>query len=250
MGIENTPRIDFITAVQMGFVGGWTQEFKFGASEAIDVTEVGVYPGAKAFVWPTEAAKIQLSSSSADDTDGNGGSKKVTVVGLDSAGAIITEEIPLSGQTASTSTQSFYRINRMYVSDGLLNVGNLWASPTGATLTAGVPGDSDKLYEIAAGDGQSTQLQYTVPAKYRAYVYAINLGMGGDRTTRVRFRAKEPSDTCFRVRAKASLYRSPIAYPFPMVGHPGLTDIMITAKTSIAGSSDVAVTLSMLLREV
>lgn len=241
-------RQNFKDFVSMGKVNGWEAELKFAHSENIGTSEVGMAPGAWVFNWLDAPTLIQLSSSDVDDVNGNGGADKITVFGLGADGLEQEEQISLNGQTPVTSTKQFGRINRMRVTDGDLNIGDIWSSPNGATLNSGVPEDSDKLYQIAAGEGQSTQMQYTVPGNKWAYVYNINLGLGGDRTTTFWLRVMTPQDTCFRIAGKVALYRSAINYPWSPRPIPPLTDIMITCKTN-QPTSDVAATIEFLLEE-
>jgi hypothetical protein len=245
----NAPGIDFLTAAQMGLVNGWDSVFKFGESSNILATEVGISPTGYEFVWPTAATLIQLSSTSVADAVAGIGAEKVLVLGLDADGVEISEEIELTGTSASTSTLEFYRINRMYVTLGELNVGTIWASPNGAALVTGAPADSDKLYEIGPNNGQTTQLQYTVPANRIAYIYDINLGLGGDKTVKSFLRTRTTTDSCFRNQASVYLFRQAISYPIPYLPIPPMTDMMGTAVDSTP-AADIAGTWSMLQRVV
>lgn len=111
----------------------------------------------------TTGSALQISSTSASDAVAIGGAITIYIEGLviSNGGNTWTEistfssPTTLTGQTASQigSRTDWYRINKIWVlTAGALgfNVGDLYISPLGTTLTAGVP-DSDILQAAIAG---------------------------------------------------------------------------------------------------
>ena len=123
--------------------------------------EYAVWPRASAYVFPTAASVMKLSSSATGDVG-----QLVQIQGLDANYLEISEVLTLNGQTAVTSTKSFFRINGMQV---------LTDSPTGniyfgtGTVTAGVPANVYGF--IAANDNSQLAAIYTVPAGHELYLY-------------------------------------------------------------------------------
>jgi len=124
-------------------------------------TSYAIWPRAAAYVFPTVASVMTLSSSVVGDVG-----QLVQIVGLDAAYNEVTEVLALNGQTAVTSTKQFFRINGMQV---------LTDTPTGAiyfgtgVVTAGVPANVYGF--IAAGDNTQLAAFYTVPAGHELYIY-------------------------------------------------------------------------------
>jgi hypothetical protein len=109
------------------------------------------------YVYPTSASTMSLVSTSTSDTG------VVFVGGLDSNFNLISEYITMTGTTAVTTVNSYFRINTLYYTTGI-NVGTV-------SLKVG----STAYGYINPGIGQSQMAVYTVPNGYtffEAYVQA------------------------------------------------------------------------------
>lgn len=131
------------------------------SASIINGAEYAVWPRAGAYVFPTVASVMTLSSSVVGDVG-----QLVRIVGLDANYIEISEILALNGRTAVNSTKVYFRINDMQV---------LTDTPTGniyfgtGTLTLGVPAN---IYGfIAALDGTQLAAIYTVPAGHELYIY-------------------------------------------------------------------------------
>jgi hypothetical protein len=103
---------------------------------------------------PSSAAPLVLVSSSASDTS----ALSVRIEGCGADFVALTETIALNGTTNVTTTNSFLRINAMYVTNGT-NVGTITAKISSTTYA-----------QINAGVGQTQMSIYTVPAGYTFYL--------------------------------------------------------------------------------
>jgi len=103
---------------------------------------------------PSSAAPLVLVSSSASDTS----ALSVRIEGCGANFVALTETIALNGTTNVTTTNSFLRINAMYVTNGT-NVGTITAKISSTTYA-----------QINAGVGQTQMSIYTVPAGYTFYL--------------------------------------------------------------------------------
>jgi hypothetical protein len=164
----------FPIQVAIGAIPGWTTFRKFGTNE--DVPGAGseeLWPPGTARVLPTSAGALSIvSSSTADDSAAVGtGCWTITVEGLDSNYAELSEVIALDGQVAVASVGTdWFRVNRAYAvtaGTGETNAGNISISIGGAL----------QAY-IEAGEGQTHQTQYTVPAEKTVIVTNFNIGIG------------------------------------------------------------------------
>ncbi len=128
-----------------------------------------IWNRAAAYVFPTVASTMTLSSSAVGDVG-----QAVLVEGLDASYKSISETIVLNGQNAVASTKSYLRVNDMTVVSG---------APTGnicfgtGTVTAGVPANVYSF--ISAGDNKTQMAVYTVPAGYTLLVTGGSISTSG-----------------------------------------------------------------------
>ena len=147
---------------------------KFGSNADVGTTErdVWTYGGAGVgninYPWPDTLETVNVVSSSAND-DGtpttNTGAHKVQVEGLDTNWAEVSEEITLNGTAAVTTTQTFRRIFRAFVTEAGTYTGTNEGNITVTHTTSG-----DVLAYIGAGFGQTQLSMYTIPAGYTGYL--------------------------------------------------------------------------------
>lgn len=167
----------FDLQVARGQIAGHTAFFRFGHANSIGTTPQTItssVTAGSAYVYPSAATVMKVSSSSANDTAAGTGARTFYISGLDENYAAISETVTLNGQTAVNTTNSYLRIlytEIMTVGSGLAQAGTIYVG-TGV-VTTGVPAtiywQSDTTYNNWSFAG------YTVPAGYTAYVisYAI-----------------------------------------------------------------------------
>ena len=130
---------------------------KFGAVPAMSVNTSGTIWDVNDTLYPwsafASAGTLALTRADAGDAD-----KVVTVVGLDASYNQISEDVTLTDASGNTTTQSFIRVYRAYMTTGS-NVGNV-SIIRGATTVA----------RINAGKSQTLMAVYTVPAGHSAYL--------------------------------------------------------------------------------
>lgn len=145
-------------SIAQGEVNGHSGEHKFGAVPAMSQNQTGTiwdvndtnYPWAS---W-SSASTVSVPAVNASD---NG--KKITIVGLDANYTSQSEEITVSSASAVTSTKSYIRLFRAYVSEGATNVAAINVQKSAVTVL-----------RINANMGQTLMAIYTVPAGYTAYL--------------------------------------------------------------------------------
>lgn len=170
-------------AAALSWYGDTSVVHKFGFSDAVAGTEIPLWDGDAAYTYQTSEAVVKVSST--DDTNdkaGGTGALTVKVYGLDESLAEVSETVTLTGQTAVTTTQAFYRVFRAKVltaGSGGANAGTIWIG-TG-TVTGGVP--ATKYAAISPTRNQTLMSMYTVPAGKRFVLTDIFMTTGGSATS-------------------------------------------------------------------
>jgi hypothetical protein len=138
----------------------------------------------------------------------------------------------------------------MYVAtagNGLTNTGVIYAADTGDTYgTPGVPDTATGIRStIGAGEGQTLQAFYTIPAGYTGYIENISAGsVDGTNATTITFRQR-PQGGAFRAAEKFIVFKGTAnrEHTIPLV-FPEKTDLEMKADaalstTDVAGSFDI-----------
>ncbi len=123
------------------------------------------------FTCLSVSGQIQVSSSNVNDTSAGTGAQTIFISGLKRTGGAgndwirHSETISMNGQTAVSSTSTvWWRINKIFVNtsgSGQTNAGDIYISPQGQALTAGVP-NANTLYAMILGYSGSTCGLYSV----------------------------------------------------------------------------------------
>jgi len=172
---------DFWTEAAAGRVPGYSTGNKFGRNPDIDTgtlpediwSEGGVYTG-----FPTTglAETVDVVSASVNDTAAGTGAQKVTLYGLDGDYLEQEEEITMNGTTAVTSTKTWWRLNRVRVTQAGSsehNEGKITVNHT--TTTANV------FATVDAEASQTSILAFSVPANKK--LVALNVHIAIDRAS-------------------------------------------------------------------
>jgi hypothetical protein len=118
------------------------------------------------YVFPSSAITMNLASDTVGDT------ATITIVGLDANYAAITETLALNGTTNVPTTNSYLRINSMFVATGSATnpAGIITLKNTGGTVTYAQINTA--VYNgTTSSIGQTQMAVYTVPAGYTFYGY-------------------------------------------------------------------------------
>ena len=214
---------------------------KFGANFDIDTASTPEFvwtPGGE-YSWPSTATAMEIVSTSTADRSPSSGAYKIFVQGLgSSAGDTMSETVTLNGQAPVNLVNSYYRVNRAYLSSAgsnELNVGTISVRDQGGGTThAG----------IKIGEGQTLLGMWTVPAGKRARVRKVwasfpEVGQRSNAQLRLRFRQSGVIKTkhTFGLLTTDPVY----SFEWPIGGPEGgaLTDMYLEV-TSVA-SNDTAI---------
>jgi hypothetical protein len=144
----------FELQVARGQITGHEVVNVFGYASAVSTSFVSVWENNAAYVFPTVASTMVVSSSSASDTV-----VSVQIFGLDASYNRITEVVALNGTSDVATTKVYWRINNVITTVGAA-VGTVYVKNAGGTTYA----------QIAIGAGKTNMSVYTVPAGYTAYL--------------------------------------------------------------------------------
>lgn len=132
----------------------------FGFNRDVGTVFETLWNDTGSYVYPSSASVLSVVSTSAADT------MDVLISGLDSDYVEISETVTLTGISAVSTTQAFFRINSAVILSSS-NVGNI-SIKIGATLHG----------FIEAGQGATQACIYTVPAGKSLYLLRIDLTSG------------------------------------------------------------------------
>lgn len=145
--------------VSRGLVEGHKRVFKFGYNAEIQDVEETIWENGGIYAYPSSAVAMTVTSASGATDNG----VLVTVQGLDSSYNEISEEVTLAGLGTATTTATFLRVYRAFISgstepDGVISIAN------GGTTYASINGDHQTLMAL-----------WTVPAGYTAYLFQYDV---------------------------------------------------------------------------
>jgi len=218
----------FDLQVSRGQVDGHTGIEIFGFTPNISSTASGpMWEGQTQsgglYTPPSSAAPLVLVSTSASDTT----ALSVRIEGCGANFVPLVETIALNGTTNVTTTNSFLRINAMYVTNGT-NVGVITAKISSTTYA-----------QINAGVGQTQMSIYTVPAGYTFYLsytqYDAAIGFTSSAyMTAQEYNKDNVSGAVTVTHQTVFVQKQEIPFTSP-IAHTEKTDIQFCVKSSSGG---------------
>jgi hypothetical protein len=139
--------------------------FKFGVNPDVNGLLETVWDAGGIYAYPSSAVAMTVTTDAGTPATDNG--VKVVVEGLDGDYNEVSQEITLAGSGTATTTQTFIRVFRAYVSGSQAPTGNLNITNGGTTYA-----------RITLGENQTLMALWTVPAGYTAYLSQINIATG------------------------------------------------------------------------
>jgi len=174
----------FGLSVARGVVPNMSGIQKFGYNSDIGSSEETVWSAGGTYSYISTAGTATVTTSDTDDNNGT-----VEIQGLDANYNLQTVTATIAG---SATTETFIRVFRVrMVTPGAgqtTNVGNI-------TVTV----DSTTAAYIPAGEGQTLQSVYTVPAGKRAYLLSVVGGTEKDKEVTLKLIAR-PNGGSFNVK--------------------------------------------------
>jgi len=219
----------YFLQVSRGLVDGHKRIFKFGYNGEIQNVEETIWDVGGLYAYPSSAVTM-TATSSAGASDEN---VEVTIQGLDTNYAELSETVTLNASGTATTTGSFLRVYRAFVSGSSASSGNISITNSSTTYAY-----------VSIADQQTLMALWTVPAGYTAYLFQIDttaFTIQNNKVATIRMLTREVNGV-FRTQNKFDLfagsYHQDITCPQPI---PEKTDIEFRA---IADSSNADLRVS------
>ncbi len=245
---------DFYTEVKKGNVIGHSIISRSAINSAApDGTFEGITEFGADFTFVTAAATIRVKSGgNAADTAAGAGAQAVTVEGISTTGAFLSESIETAGASASAVTTGlFWRTNNVYITP--LRAGTYGAANTAAIMIENGTGGTD-LINMAIEEGRSQYGAYATPISTTGYLIGVT------------FKVDSAKDADFKMFTRATLtdFSTPFAPKIerghwngiigsytlpnkaPILTLPALTDIFFEAQ-GVGAITEVGVDFEILL---
>jgi len=224
--------------IHEGMIARHRPAFKFGYNAAVGTDEETVWSQGGIYSYLSSASVLKVSSSNDSDTS------TITIEGLDANYDEISESVTITGQTAVNTSNSFLRVNRMFVTADE-PTGDIYAG-TGA-VSSGVP--ANKYGKIDAGENQTLQSIYSVPRNHTAYIFNMTISSGttaANKFATARFVLRE-FDGVFRTQTVTTLHNNFAQYVLGVpIAMPAKSDIEMRALVS-SGSDAISGTFSYVI---
>ena len=208
----------FELQVSRGQVAWHKTLFKYGYNPLIINVNETIWDGGGIYAYPASALAMTVTSAGgATDED-----VQVMVIGLDADWNEVQQEVTLDGTGAATTTQTFRRVFRAYVSGSQAPTGNITIANGGTTYA-----------QITLGENQTLMAVYTVPAGHTFYLTngtaTHGTGTSGGVFMTVRFMVRNFGGV-FRTATKIDIVESEVLFPFTFpLALPEKTDLEVRA---------------------
>ncbi len=238
--IVNIPK-RFGTEIQRNNVDKFSSVNKFGVSSTIGSSKAEIWDSSGRYTFLSSAETLRVVSTSADDTSAGTGAQKIKIQGLDSSWALQEEEVSLNGTTAVTTTNSFIRTFRAFVTKAGtkdVNAGDITISSSTSSKTQAV---------IKNGNNQALMSIYTIPVASTGYLTDYYVSVPKSRETESILEIREP-DGVFKLEHQVFTVEQSFEYKFEFpVKIPAKSDIIITSRSldgvtaNVSGGFDLIV---------
>ena len=224
---------DYLIRVARGEVPGQSLVHKFGRNDAVPNGSWAFVTilGQSAHVLSAATTVRTKVGNAADDKDAGAGAREVTVQGIvETTLAEETDTLLPDGATASAaSAKSFWRVHRAWVS----SCGTYGGANTGDVVIENGAGGTDIL-TIAAGEGQSQDAVFTIPADTTGYLLSVHATVDSNKTTDIRcFTRNDISNTTAPVPSKR------LKLFWDGVESPGFVYDPSSPELTLAGETDI-----------
>lgn len=185
----------YFLQVSRGLVTGHKRIFKFGHNPEIQNIEETIWDAGGIYSYPSSAVAMTVTSGAGATDNG----VEITVSGLDASWNEQSETVTLASTGTATTTNTFLRVNRAFVSGGTAPTSNVTISNGGTTYA-----------QITNGENQTLMSIWTVPAGYTAYLLALDATAFTEQNNKVatlRYLTREENGV-FRVKNKFDLFQA------------------------------------------
>jgi len=227
----------FYLSVSKGLVAGHSFIHKYGANFQIDgnTDPETIWTGGGLYPWSalTTAQTLYAISTDAADTS------TLEIQGLDADCNPIIETVTMTGLTAVTTTNTFFRVFRMIYNHTAENAGII-------TVRVG-SGVGTVVAQIDPGYSQTLMAVYTIPAGHTGYLLQLGASVNKNEDVQISMFQRQDGES-FKILHLSEIYQNTYSMNFP---HPirlnEKTDIELRASEVETNNTRVTGTFDLLL---
>lgn len=214
---------DFSIGVSEGLIVQHASVNKFGANDSLNSSLETIWIGDSRYTFPSSAATLTVSNSSANDAAAGTGAQQIKIQGVNSSYTEIEETVTMNGTTSVTTSSSFLRVNRAFVTSagsGGENAGDISIKNSGT-----------EIGKISTGLNQTLQAIYTVPGNKTGFIKSYYYSIPKDKEAECRLYVKE-ADGVSQAKHQLFLQEAYVqhVFSFPLKVSEK-SDIELTAKS-------------------
>ncbi len=230
----------------------------FGINSAVGTSFEDIWVVGGDLNFLTSATIVETSSGDADDTVAGTGARVVTIFGLDSTGAEISEDINMNGETVVQSSNSYLRINKVVVKEcgtyGGCNFDDITTQVTGGgSILARISG-AETIDTATYGLGVSQLGLYSVPLNKTAFLTRLKVNSDSSKVVEIyvycRSRIEDnsaPMSPRFLLWSNTSLIGADEIIFDSYIAIPHKSDIWFRAKGGDAQGGAVEVSMDLII---
>lgn len=218
--------------INLGRISDIEAKGKFGENPQCGTGGEDIWQQGGSLSFLSSAETMDVSSSSANDTNAGTGAHQIRIEGLDGSWNEISETVTMNGTTTVVTTNLFLRVNRAYI----LGVGSNGVNVGGISIDATTAGTVQAF--IGAGLGQTLKTQVSIPANRQAYItgFFCNVGKGDDAVV---FIEKRTNGQGWRVQRELRIFQNHIRVNLDSyIPVEAMSDIRMRAE---AGTGNIAI---------
>jgi hypothetical protein len=211
-----------------GNISGQSSASVLGRNIAVSATLQDIWDAGGELVYPTAGEQWEILSSDTNDTSAGTGAQTVVIQYLDDNYVEQAEVLTMNGTTAVDFVAiDAFRFRRALVftaGSGDINAGDITIRPSGGGNTRG---------QIKAGNGNSLDGHFTVPADKAAYLVFVYTNVNKSEDAEITLKSTLSDGTIFTVRFPLSNYQNSVVSPvsLPPRFHEK-SDLKITAVST------------------
>jgi hypothetical protein len=214
------PNTSHYWEIATGEIDNATAIDKFGLNPSVSTSYETIWDAGAIYAYPSSAVAMTVTSASGASDNG----VEVTIIGLDADYDETQQTVTLGGLGVATTTQTFIRVFRAFVSSGQAATGVLDIDNSGT------------VYAQIQPDFQQTMMAlYTIPAGYVGYLVSGNLSSTKDKDITAKLMMREVGGA-FRVKGLVLSPGTPFQRQWVIPqAIPEKTDIEVRAKVGATG---------------
>jgi len=217
---NNQPTLATGMAIALGEFNDTSSIDKFGLNSAVGTSYETVWDAGAIYAYPSSALAMTVTSASGASDNG----VEVTIIGLDGDYAEVEQSVTLGGLGVATTTQTFLRVFRAFVSNGQDATGVLDID-NGGTVYAQIQPDFQ----------QTMMAVYTIPAGKTGYLLSGNVSSTKDKDITAKLMMREEGGV-LRTKGLVLTPGTPFQRTWSIPQQiPEKTDIEIRAKAGATG---------------